>query len=54
MPSYPVDMVQRIADQLCDRDWNLPQNEALEIARDIVIDVTIAVDKLRTKEAEHA
>jgi hypothetical protein len=49
--TYPADEVRRLADRLMDRDWNLPDDEALELARDIVIDVTMAVDKLRANEA---
>lgn len=49
--SYPADVVIQIADRLCDMDWNLPGDEAMEIARDMVIDVTLAVDKLRAREA---
>lgn len=54
--TYPADAAQRLADQLQDRDWNLPGDEALELARDITIDITLAVDKLRAREAteEHA
>lgn len=52
--TYPADAAQRVADRLCDLDWHLPQDEAREIARDIVIDVTEAVDKLRAQEANRA
>lgn len=48
---YPADAAQRVADRLCDMDVHLPQDEARDIARDIVIDVTTAVDKLRAREA---
>lgn len=49
--TIPADALQRVADRLCDLDHDLPGDEAWEIACDIVIDVTMAVDKLRTKEA---
>lgn len=49
--SYPNEAVQTVADRLMDRDYNLPGDEALEIARDIVIDVTRLVDQLRAIEA---
>jgi hypothetical protein len=52
--TYPADMVEQVAGQLCDLDWNLPGDEADEIARNIVIDVTLAVDKLRAREASQA
>jgi hypothetical protein len=52
--TYPADAMQRVADRLCDLDWNLPQDEALEIAFEIVTDVTVAVDKLRAQEANGA
>lgn len=52
--TYPADVMQRVADRLGDIDWNLPGDEALEIAQEIVIDVTNAVDKLRRLEAEDA
>lgn len=52
--TYPADALQRVADRLCDLDLSLPGDEAQEIARDIVIDVTMAVDKLRATEAENA
>jgi hypothetical protein len=48
--TFPATMVAQVADRLCDLDWNLPGDEAQEIARDIVIDVTLAVDKLRKHE----
>lgn len=35
-----------------DLDWNLPGDEAHDIALDIVIDVTLAVDELRAEEAD--
>lgn len=52
--TYPADAVRALADRLCDMDWNLPPDEAMEAARDIVIDVTTAVDKLRAIEAAEA
>lgn len=52
MPTYPLDAVQMVADRLCDLDYNLPMDDADQIATDIVIDVTIAVDRLRAMEAE--
>jgi hypothetical protein len=51
MPSYPSDAVNVVADRLCDLSYNLPYDEAEDIARDLVIDVTIMVDKLRAAEA---
>jgi hypothetical protein len=51
--TYPEWMVQQVADRLCDLDWNLPGDEAREIAFEIVTDVTVAVDTLRAKEAQH-
>lgn len=52
--TYPLDATRRLAEQLMDEDWSLTVAEAMEKARDIVIDVTIAVDKLRAIEAEEA
>lgn len=52
--SYPADAAKRLANQLQDWDWNLPTDEAEERARDIVIDVTMAVDKLRAIEADES
>lgn len=49
--TYPADAAQRVADQLCDWDYNLPGDEAAECAFFIVTDVTRAVDKLRAQEA---
>lgn len=43
---FPADVRQAIADRLCDFDWNLPGDEALERAHDIVIDVTLGVHRL--------
>jgi hypothetical protein len=48
--TFPTDIVESIADRLCDLDKNLPFDEAESLATDIVIDVTMAVDKLRAKE----
>jgi hypothetical protein len=50
--SFPADAVARVMDVLCDLDYGLPIEEAQELARDIVIDVTLAVDKLREVEAQ--
>lgn len=52
--TFPADMVTRVANELCDQNWTLPGDEAEVIARDIVIDVTLAVDKLRASEAGDA
>jgi hypothetical protein len=50
--TYPADAQQRVADLLCDWDYNLPADEAMERAFDIVIDVTAAIDKLRGQERD--
>lgn len=50
--TYPMDAVRELADRLCDMDYNLPGDEAQDIARDIVIDVTNAVDRLRAQETK--
>jgi hypothetical protein len=52
--TYPAEQVQEIADLFCDFDRTMPYDEAMRAARDIVIGVTMAVDKLRAKEAEGA
>jgi hypothetical protein len=52
--TFPGQMVQVIADRLGDLDWNLPVDEAADIAREMVIDVTLAVDSLRASEAKGA
>lgn len=52
--TYPAAAVREIADRLMDKDWNLPDDEALDEAREIVIDVTNAVDELRASEAKDA
>jgi hypothetical protein len=49
--AYPADAAMRLADRLCDLDPNLPFDEAQDLAIDMVIDITTAVDKLRAKEA---
>lgn len=49
--TFPNDAVRELADRLMDHDYNLPGDEAVEMARDIVIDVTLAVDRLRAQEA---
>jgi hypothetical protein len=48
--TYPLDAVRRLADHLCDLNYNLPQDEAFELATDLVIDVTLSVDRLRASE----
>lgn len=49
--TFPNAAVVDVANRLCDLDYNLPGDEAEDIARDIVINVTMAVDKLRAREA---
>lgn len=49
--TIPADAVREVANRLMDLDYNLPGDEAVEIAQGIVIDVTIAVDALRASEA---
>lgn len=48
--TFPAGAVRMVADRLMDFDWNVPDGEALEIAENVVIDVTRAVDELRTEE----
>lgn len=52
--TFPMQAVEDVANWLCDRDWNLPVDEAHALARDLVIDVTLAVDNLRASEAKDA
>ena len=49
--TYPADACQRLADRLMDMDTGMYPEEAYEIAFDITIDITQAVDKLREIEA---
>lgn len=48
--TFPASASQRVADQLCDWDPNLPGDEAAQRAQDLTIEVTEAVDKLRAQE----
>jgi hypothetical protein len=52
MTTFPLHAVRNLADRLMDLDHNLPDDEAVDIARDMVIDVTMAVDRLRREERE--
>lgn len=48
--TYPAGAVQLVADRLQDFDWNVPHDEAMEFAENVVLDVTLAVDQLRASE----
>lgn len=52
--TYPGDIVQHVAEVLCDIDGAMDWDTALAEAFSIVIDVTMAVDKLRQSEANNA
>lgn len=52
--TYPMDAVRDLADKLQEANWSLSRDDAMEQARWIVIDITIAVDKLRKLEANEA
>lgn len=52
--TFPADAAQRVADRLQDENWHMDGDTAADVAQEIVIDVTEAVDKLREMEAEEA
>lgn len=52
--TFPANAVDTLADRLQDENWHLDGDDARELAQDIVIDVTEAVDKLRAIEANEA
>lgn len=52
--SYPADAQRRVADRLMDENPMLDGDEAMDLAFDLTIEITEAVDKLRAIEADEA
>lgn len=52
--TFPADAAQRVADRLQDENWHLDGDDARDVAQEITIEITEAVDKLREMEADEA